>query len=231
MHPSERRRSLARVAAFALERTGTAQRALQIAMNNEPVAETNQQTSVGPLILPLSLTPPLKRHELVLAIAELVPPLEAAVAARTVCPDSYVARLTGAGILDLPPTLADVPLIDNVALLALWHEAFMLILTACRAAGPGHHRRLFAAFEVPLKFETCDTGALRVLMDRLCIFWAAVPKSRASFLVGTQGVRVADRDYGFLQTLLLAGFLPPGLCDRLGSARDILLNGAPKSSV
>jgi len=229
---SERRQLLARAAAFALERVGgTPERALEITMNNEPTAAANQQTVVGPLILPLCLKPRLQRHELVLAIVGLVPPLVAAMAARSVCPDSYVARMTGAGILELPATLADVPLIDNACLLALWHDAFVHVLTSCRDAGPGHHRRLYSAFAVPIRFETADTGELRLAMDRLGVYWAPAPKSRASFMVGREGVRVAARDYGLLQTLLLAGFLAPALCSRLDDARRILLRGAQQGRV
>ena len=229
--PSERRQLLAQAAAFTLERTGTLERALEIALNNEPTAVANQQTAVGPLILPLCLKPRLQRHELVLAIVGLVPPLVAAMAARSVCPDSYVARMTGAGILQLPATLADVPLIDNACLLALWHEAFVHVLTSCRDAGPGHHRRLYSAFDAPFRFETADTGELRLAMDRLGVYWAPAPKSRASFMVGREGVRVAARDYGLLQTLLLAGFLAPALCSRLDDARRTLLRGAQQGRV
>jgi len=199
-------------------------RALELLMHNEPVV-VSRQTHVGPLILPLCLDPPLQRHELVFALMNAVPPLDAAIAAETVDPQSYAARVSSCGVLVLPPSLADVPLIGNAAVMRLWHESFLAILSACRAAGPGHHRRLVEAFSIRPVFQSSDAGMLKQLLGRLGIQWRLVPRREASFCVGDQGYRVAARDYGLLQTLLLSGpFGPPDFGGLVG-ARRVLLGG------
>ena len=228
--PSERHRTLARVAAFAVERSGTGQRALELSLGNEPVSD-GRQTRIGPLILPLCLDPPLKQHEFVMSILGILPALEAAIAASTIRPDSYAARVSGSGVLVLPASLADVPLIGNAALLRLWHETFVGLVTACRSAGPGHHRRLRRAFKIRLRFDASDCGALKQLMGRLGIYWRVVPADDASFMVGPTGYRVADRDYGLLQTLLMTTPLGTGGSGGMAVALDVLLGGSNKPRV
>lgn len=228
--PSERRQSLERVAAFAIERAGTGNRALELALGNEPVSD-GLQTRIGPLILPLCLTPPLEQHEFVMTILGLLPPLEAAMAASTIRPDSYAARVAGSGVLVLPPSLADVPLIGSAALLRLWHGTLMLLVSACRAAGPGHHRRLVRAFQTRLLFEPCDLGAVKRAMQQLGIYWRTVPREHASFRVGDEGFLVAARDYGLLQTLLMTTPLGTARSGGMAAALDTLLGRSEKPRV
>ena len=207
--PSERRSQLGQVATFVRDRTrGDLAAALTLLLEHQPVRE-GSHTVIGPLILPH--VPDLKQHELVVAFADLMGPLTAALIADLVDPDSFIARMRCPGILRFPAAVSQTHHVGNPLLLRLWRGAMNSIISAAWHNPVGAGRRIEAAFATPLAFAAADWSVVLLWLRRLAIQWRRVP-GRGSFAIGDDQFVVSPRDYGLLVTLFLCDSLGTGGC-------------------
>ena len=197
----ERQTLLARVAWFVRERTQKDDvAALSLLLRHEPKTD-GSHTVIGPLILPR--VPGLTQHELVLAFTGLLDPLDAALIAELVAPDSFIARVRCTGLLRLPASVSQTHHLGNPLLLALWKQRMNLIVSAAWHNPAGAGRRVEKAFLAPLSFSEADWGIVLRLMRQLGIHWRRV-LTRGSFTIGDAQFVVSARDYGLLVTLFLS---------------------------
>lgn len=216
---SDRRSLLKQIATFVRERTNDDCRTLSLLMQYEPVRQ-GSHTVIGPLILPH--VPGLKQHELVTAFADLLGPLDAALVADAVAPDSFISRMRCNGILRLPSAVSQTHHIGNPLLLQLWQRSMNTILSAAWHMPAGAARRIEKAFSTPLRFAEADWSIVLLWMRRLAIQWRRV-KGAGSFSIGETQFVVSPRDYGLLVTLFLADSLGTRGCSL---DRRLLFHGA-----
>ena len=191
------------IATFVRERTKDDCRTLSLLLQYEPVRE-GSHTRIGPLILPH--VPGLKQHELVTVFADLLGPLDAALVADLVAPDSFIARVRCDGLLRQPAAVSQAHHIGNPLLLQLWWQSMNTIMSVAWHSSAGAGRRIDKAFSMPLRFAEEDWSVVLLWMRRLAIQWQRVDDG-GSFSIGDSQFVVSSRDYGLLVTLFLSDSL------------------------